>query len=107
VNRKWQVFRDPKGSAGPQLLASGSGKFIRPGVGNRNDLVLRAFDHGSSTVTLLAKVNGRRVLSRTDSAADRPDGRRSVVQVGGKGAAVVRGAVGSFDNVAVRVPNPF
>lgn len=107
LNRKWQLWRDAKGPPGPELLASGSGKFIRPGVGRRNDLLLRAFDYGSATVRLLAKVNGKRVLARADSAPSQPDGRRTVVTVGGKGTAVVRGAVGSFDNVAIRVPNPF
>jgi hypothetical protein len=105
--RKWQVWRDPKGSGGPNLLASGAANVIRPGAGKRNNLLLRAFDFGSATVRLLARVNGKKVLQTTDGSANAPDGRRTVVTVGAKGDASARGAVGAFDNVAVRVPNPF
>ncbi len=106
VARRWQVFRDAKGSSGQTLLGSGSAKFIRP-VGKRNNLLLRAFDYGSDSVTLLAEVNGKKVLSQKDSSPDKPDGRRNVVILGARGKTRARGAVASFDDVANRVPNPF
>jgi hypothetical protein len=105
--RKWQVIRDPRGSAPSTVLASGTGRFIHPGVGVRNDIVLRAFDYGSSSVTLLAKINKKKVLSIKDSSGGQPNGRRTVVTIGAKGRAFANRAVGSFDNVAIRVPNPF
>jgi hypothetical protein len=105
--RKWQVLRDPRGNAGPTVIGAGRGRFIRQGVGVRNLLTLRAFDYGSAAVTLQAKVNRKRVLSIKDSNADIPNGRRTVVTIGARGRRLATGAVGSFDNVAIRVPNPF
>lgn len=105
--RKWQVLRDPRGTAGPTVIAAGTGKFIRQGVGVRNVLTLRAFDYGSNAVSLLAKVNRKKVFSSKDSNPDIPNGRRTVLTIGAKGRASANRAVGSFDNVAIRVPNPF
>jgi hypothetical protein len=104
--RKWQLIRDPKGGAGPATLAVGTGKFIRPGM-KPNSLQLRAFDRGTTTTQLLAVVNGRTVVSTTDAAADQPDGRRTVVTDGVKGSGAGTGVSGVFDEVSVRVPNPF
>ena len=106
VARKWQVFRDPKGDAGPALLASGSGKFIKTGA-KANNIALRAFDFGGAETSLVANVNGRSVVSTTDSGMDQPDGRRSAVTAGVKGTGAGTGIVGQFDDVTVQVPNPF
>jgi hypothetical protein len=103
--RKWQVLRDPKGAAGPNPMAAGTGKFIRMGK-KPNSLQLQAFDRGSSSTALVAMVNGRAVLSTSDAAADQPDGRRTVVTDGVK-AGVGAGVSGVFDDVSIRVPNPF
>jgi hypothetical protein len=105
--RKWKVIRDPRGPATPTVLGSGAGKFIRQGTGVRNDIVLRAFDFGTGSVTLIAKINKKKVLSIKDSSAGQPNGRRTVLKLGAKGKAFANRAVGSFDNVAIRVPNPF
>jgi hypothetical protein len=99
--RKWQLIRDPKGGAGPGPLAVGTGTF-KP-----NSLQLRAFDRGTTTTQLLAVVNGRTVVSTTDAAADQPDGRRTVLADGVKGSGSGTGVSGVFDDVSVRVPNPF
>jgi len=107
VARSWQVFRDPKGGAPAVLMAGGKGKFIRPKLGKVNQLVLRAFDYGSGSTRLLALVNGKRAFATTDAAGNQPDGRRTVVATGTKGTGAGGGIVGFFDNVAVRVPNPF
>ena len=103
--RKWQVLRDPKGGAGATPMASGTGKFVRMGK-KPNNLQLQAFDRGTTTTQLLAMVNGRAVLSTSDAAADQPDGRRNVLTDGVK-AGVGAGVSGIFDDVSIRVPNPF
>jgi hypothetical protein len=105
--RKWQLVRDARGSVKPKVIAGGSGKFIRQGAGVRNDLLLRAFDYGTSGVTLLAKVNKKKVISQRDTGSGQPNGRRNVLTVGAKGKASANRAVAVFDNVAIRVPTPF
>jgi hypothetical protein len=103
---KWQYFRDPKGADGPKLVSAGSGKFIR--VGSKpNTLSLRAFSNGGTTTNVIGVVNGQAVVSTTDSGADQPDGRQSVVTAGAKGSGAGTGITGVFDNVSVLVPNPF
>lgn len=102
---KWQYFRDPKGSAGPKLEASGSGKFIK--IGSKPNVVaLRAFSFGGNSTSVIGSVNGTNVVSLTDSASDQPDGRQTVLVSGVKGGSG-RGVMGVFDNVTVQVPNPF
>ncbi len=103
--RKWQVLRDPKGAAGPTPMAAGTGKFIRMGK-KANSIQLQAFDRGTTTTALVAVVNGRPVLSTNDGATDQPDGRRTVLTDGVK-AGEGAGVSGVFDDVAIRVPNPF
>lgn len=104
----WQLFRDPKGSGeGPILFRSGKGKFIRGGVKGNNDLALRAFDFGSADTSLSARINGKTVVSATDTGSGQPDGRRTGVTTGVKGAGPGTGVTGIFDNVAIKVPNPF
>jgi hypothetical protein len=103
---KWQYFRDPKGTAGPKLEAAGSGKFVKLGS-KPNVIGLRAFSRGGTTTSLVATVNGRAVVSTTDSGADQPDGRQTVVTAGAKGSGAATGISGFFDNVTVQVPNPF
>ena len=120
VAKKWQVFRDPKGTGGAVLLAVGRGKFIRSGAEARapkqggktkgaksNNIALRAFDFGGASTNLVATINGRNVLSTTDSGMDQPDGRRSGITAGVKGTGAGTGIVGVFDDVTVQVPNPF
>jgi hypothetical protein len=104
--RKWQYLRDPKGAAGPKLEAAGSGKFIK--VGSKPNVIgIRAFSRGGTTTSVSATVNGRSVVSTSDSAADQPDGRQTVVTTGAKGSGAATGIAGVFDNVTVQVPNPF
>ena len=102
---KWQYFRDPKGSAGPKLEASGSGKFIK--IGSKpNVIALRAFSFGGNSSSVVGSVNGTNVVSLTDSASDQPDGRQTVLVSGVKSGSGT-GVMGVFDNVTVQVPNPF
>jgi hypothetical protein len=104
--QKWQYFRDPSGAAGPKLEASGSGKFIKAGA-KPNTLSIRAFARGGTSTSVTATVNGRGVVTATDSAADQPDGRQTAVTTGAKGSGAGTGIRGLFDNVIVQVPNPF
>jgi hypothetical protein len=103
--RKWQVLRDPKGAAAATPMAAGTGKFIRMGK-KPNSLQLQAFDRGTTSTALVATVNGRAVLSTSDAAPDQPDGRRTVITDGVK-AGLGAGVSGVFDDVSIRVPNPF
>lgn len=103
---KWQYFRDPKGAAGPKLVAAGPGKFIK--VGSKPNVVaLRAFSYGGATTNVIGSVNGRGVVSTVDSGPDQPDGRQTVLTSGVKGKSAGTRVVGFFDNVTVQVPNPF
>jgi hypothetical protein len=103
---KWQYLRDPKGPAGLKLESSGSGKFIKLGA-KANVIGIRAFSRGGTSTSIVATVNGRSVVSTSDSAADQPDGRQTVVMSGVKGSGSAAGVTGIFDNVTVQVPNPF
>ncbi len=103
---KWQYFRDPKGAAGPKLEASGKGKFVKIGT-KPNTVAIRAFSNGTTTTSVIGSVNGRGVVSTTDSGPDQPDGRQTVVTTGAKGSGSGTGIAGVFDNVTVQVPNPF
>lgn len=102
----WQLLRNPAGSAGATIARAGKGKFIKL-LGKPNSLQLRAFDFGSTDTQLIATVNGKSVVTLTDSAADQPDGRRNIVVAGVKGTAAGAGVTGLFDDVAIRVPNPY
>lgn len=104
--QQWQVMRDPKGAGPPAELAAGSGKFIRAGT-KPNTLALRAFDFGGTQTNLVAAINGRNVVSTTESTTDQPDGRRNGITVGVKGTGAGTGVVGVFDEVTIQVPNPF
>jgi hypothetical protein len=86
-------------------------KDVRPvkELDKANQLRLRAFnvtsgpDKGRCRIT--AFVGKQKVADVTDAAAGELDGRASGFSVGaGKNA---KGAVASFDDVVVRVPNPF
>jgi hypothetical protein len=103
---KWQYFRDPKGAGGPKLEASGKGKFVK--IGSKPNMVsIRAFSLGGTTTSVIGSVNGRGVVSATDTGPDQPDGRQTVVTSGAKGSGAGTGITGVFDNVSVQVPNPF
>jgi hypothetical protein len=104
--QKWQYLRDPKGAGGPNLEASGSGKFVKGGR-KASTLSLRAFANGGASTSVIASVNGRGVVSTSDSATDQPDGRQTAVTTGAKGTGAGTGITGLFDDVIVQVPNPF
>lgn len=99
-----------------KVMADGKVKYLhvekglRARGGNRaNDLRLRAFnitkgkDKGKCVV--VAFVGNRRIAEVTDDAAGLLQGRSSGFSLGAVGNA--KGAVGSFDDVVVRVPSPY
>lgn len=79
------------------------------GVNRANDLRLRAFnvtkgpDKGKCTI--VAFVGNERVAEVTDDAAGLLQGRSAGFSLGAVGNG--KGAVGSFDDVVVRVPSPY
>ncbi|HSR93487.1 MAG TPA: hypothetical protein VLK56_01360 [Solirubrobacterales bacterium] len=79
------------------------------GLNQANELRLRAFNSTSGpekgSCHILAYVGGQLVADVTDSAAGELEGRASGFSLGAVGNA--KGAVGSFDDVVVRVPSPF
>ena len=79
------------------------------GLNKANELRLRAFNVTSGpekgSCRILAYVGGQLVADVTDPAAGELQGRASGFSVGAIGNA--KGAVGSFDDVVVRVPSPF
>jgi hypothetical protein len=100
-----------------RTLADGSVRYLKiakgvetiKGINEPNELRLRAFnvtngpDKGSCH--LLAFVGRELVADVTENGAGELQGRASSVSLGaGKSA---KGLVGSFDDVLVRVPNPF
>lgn len=101
----WQLFRDPRGAPGPVLHQAGKAA-IKAGK-KPTKISLQAFDSGTTTTTVTALINGKTVLSFSDALPDQPDGRRSVITTGVKGAGSGSGVIGIFDNVAIRVPSPF
>ena len=106
--QKWQLWRDPRGVPPPALFQAGKGAFIKQTKAKPLSITLRAFDGGSTTsTTVTGFIAGKSVLTFTDTVADQPDGRRSVITTGVKGTAPGTGVVGIFDNVAIKVPSPF
>ena len=102
--RKWQYFRDPEG---PGAEARGLRHRQVREVGreaecDRDPCVLLRRDVDEHH--RLGERQG--VVNTTDSAADQPAGRRTVVTAGAKGSGAATGIMGLFDNVTVQVPNP-
>ena len=107
AKQTWQLLRDPAGTAaGATISRSGKGTFVKA-IGKPNTLLLRAFDFGTTDTQLVATINNKSVVTLTDSADDQPDGRRNIVVTGAKGTAAGTGISGLFDDVAIRVPNPY
>jgi hypothetical protein len=107
VRKTWKLRREVPG-AGGSVLASGNSRRI-DGVNDANRLGLRAFNlTGTSDpddCRLVARLNGERLAVATDPDSGPVSGRLSTVSVGAAQSA--NGAVASFDDVLVRVPDPF
>lgn len=79
------------------------------GINKANELRLRAFNvtHGAEkgTCRIMAWVGRQLVADVTDPAAGELQGRAAGFSLGAVGNA--KGALGSFDDVVVRVPSPY
>ncbi len=79
------------------------------GLNRANELRLRAFNvtkgAEKGTCRILAFVGGQLVADVSDPAAGQLQGRTAGFSLGAVGNA--KGALGSFDDVVVRVPSPF
>lgn len=99
-----------------KVLSDGQIKYLHvekgirtKGLNGANELRLRAFNTTSGpergSCHILAYVGGQLVADVTDVAAGELEGRASGVSLGAVGNA--KGAVGSFDDVVIRVPSPY
>jgi hypothetical protein len=108
LQRKAQL-RKTTGDGRTRYLEVTKGVDAIKGINEPTDLRLRAFnvtsgpDKGSCHI--LAFVGQTIVADVTDEAAGELQGRAAAVSIGASKAA--KGLVGSFDDVVVRVPNPF
>ena len=79
------------------------------GLNQANELRLQAFNVTSGpekgNCHVLAFVGGQLVADVSDPSSGELQGRTSGVSLGAVGSA--KGAVGSFDDVVIRVPSPF
>ena len=108
LQRKAQLRTSlPDGSI--RYLKIAKGVAAIKGINEPNELRLRAFNVTSGpdkgSCHLLAFVGSELVADVTDDAAGELQGRASSVSLGASKSA--KGLVGSFDDVVVRVPNPF
>jgi hypothetical protein len=99
-----------------KVLADGGVRYLHvekdvrtKGLNRANELRLRAFNVTSGPekghCRVLAYVGGQLVADVSDAAAGELEGRASGFSLGAVGNA--KGALGSFDDVVIRVPSPF
>ncbi|HMT06229.1 MAG: hypothetical protein KDB48_09705 [Solirubrobacterales bacterium] len=75
------------------------------GPGRANKLTLRAFDGRRGGTRLIAWVNGNKVVTAGDEQSANLIGRDTSFSIGAKGGG--RGAIGSFVDLSVAMPDPF
>ena len=81
-----------------------AGNIVRgPGLANR--MTLRAFTGGAGNTQLVGFVNGKKVAAARDEQGTSLVGRDTSFSIGAKQPA--RGAIGSFINIRVAVPDPY
>ena len=100
-----------RGGSGPSAtLKSGTNTTIKPLPGKLNTLRLRVFGAGSgatATASLIASVNGQNVFAGADPTPGPPAGRFNGVAIGNKANKPGTGMQGNFDDITIRIPNPF
>ena len=81
-----------------------AGRIVRgPGLANR--ITLRAFTGGKGNTQLVGFVNGKKVAAARDEQGNSLVGRDTSFSIGAKQSA--RGAIGSFIDIRVAMPDPF
>jgi hypothetical protein len=107
LQRKAQLLR--VGSDGRVKYLEVAKDIRTNGLNQANELRLRAFNVTSGpergSCRILAFVGAQLVADVTDSASGELQGRTSGFSLGAVGNA--KGALGSFDDVIIRVPSPF
>jgi hypothetical protein len=106
--RKYQLLKVVPGED-IRFLAVGKGISAIKGINMANKLRLRAFNlvdtQDRDDCRLLAYVNGKRLAVVLDKRSGSLQGREASFSVGAR--RIARDAVGSFDNVTIRIPRPF
>ena len=93
---RWEVHRSPNATGFP---VKGSLNKIK-GVGKTNELQLKVFGN-----TVVAHVNGKKVMARTDGKAAQVSGRNTTI-VAASEKKTNKAADVTFDAVRVKLPNP-
>lgn len=106
--RKYQLRKYVPGQD-IRYLAVGKGISAIKGTNQANKIRLRAFNlvdtRDKDDCRLLVYVNGKRLAIVLDKRSGSLQGRETSFSVGSRRSA--RGAIGSFDNVKIRIPRPF
>lgn len=108
LQQKYQIYKDVPGEE-TDFLAIGK-QISRIGAINKaNKMRLQVFNilrtKNPADVRVVAYVNGKRMAVVVDKNSGPVRGRFTGFSVGAPGAA--NGAIASFDDVVVRIPNPF
>ena len=108
IKQEWKLRKYTPNEENFTTLAKGEAQRIQ-GVNKANKIRLRAFNLTSTPdkddCRLLVYINGKRLAVETDNEAGPLRGRYSAVSVGSRRLAT--GAIASFDDVSVRVPDPY
>lgn len=90
-----------------QIVNFGSRKAGRKvnGPGKANRITLRAFTGSKGHTQLVGYVNGNKVVAARDEQGTSLVGRDTSFSIGAKQSA--RGAIGSFINISVAMPDPY
>ena len=106
--RKYQLRKYVPGQE-VRYLAVGKRISAIKGTNQANKLRLRAFNlldtRDKDDCRLLVYVNGKRLAVVLDKRSGSLQGRETSFSVGSRRSA--RGAIGSFDNIKIRIPRPF
>lgn len=106
--RKYQLLKVVPGQD-IRFLAVGKRISAIQGINKANKLRLRAFNlvgtRDKDDCRLLVYVNGKRLAVVVDKRSGGLQGRETSFSLGSR--RIGRGAIGSFDNVKIRIPRPF
>ena len=108
LQRKYQLLKAVPGQ-GLRYLAVGKRISAIRGINKANKIRLRAFNllgtRDRDDCRLLVYVNGKRLAVVVDKRSGSLQGRETAFSVGSR--RIAREAIGSFDNIKVRIPAPF
>jgi hypothetical protein len=99
----WKLVRDLPPNGHETVLAHHKSSSVK-GLNLANKLRLDAINTGSTTCRVIAYDNGKKLAASTDTSCNQLSGRESTFSVGS--TKNDNGAIASFDNLQVSVPNP-